>query len=465
MDEIRQAAERQRLREVLERERCKLDLEESSNRFKAKYRQNIDDDRQQHSPPPTPKQKGPARGGDRTSFGHAVSRGEFVWEVEHMSWLCSTLWQRGQIFASSDFFQVGGYIFDFRYNPDGGLLKCRSEKHGTLAIGVHTREHILIRYKIFIKAAGGDFVQWGETWDELNDDGDGDGDGGTALGPDVHSVGHRPAEIGIFGLTHSQLLQSEWVENDTLTVKFVLEVRPDDNAVTQPVREAVEIPGSTMQCHTEALLQSGTCSDVQFVFQDEVIPAHAPILCARSEVFQKLLSAGMQESVSKEIVVEDCDAATFKAFLKFLYTDRLPMIEELNPKSFDGGEHHQNGQVQLSPMLAMLAVSHKYEVTRLQRWCELQLCEHLSTSEVCSILIKAHLFQAKHLEKACLTHIKVHMAEVVKLPAYVELMMAWPQIMLKVSLFMTGTPEASEAAAEDAGQSTQAANMDNTSQP
>ena len=33
---------------------------------------------------------------------------------------------------------------------------------------------------------------------------------------------------GIFGLSHKQLLGSEWVENDSLTVKFELEVRPDD---------------------------------------------------------------------------------------------------------------------------------------------------------------------------------------------------------------------------------------------
>ena len=38
---------------------------------------------------------------------------------------------------------------------------------------------------------------------------------------------------GIFGLTHKQLLDSEWVENDSLTVKFELEVRPDDWCLDQ----------------------------------------------------------------------------------------------------------------------------------------------------------------------------------------------------------------------------------------
>ena len=457
--EIRQADERQRLRQELEQARRELADEEEANQGRADLRQNIDADICGMCIPLRKPGWHHARSGDRTSCGHAVSRGEFVWEIEHLSWLSSTLWQRSRKCTMSNNFRVGSYDFCCLYSPEGGLLNQlpRDAQHGTLAICTDDCKEFLFRYSIFIKAAGGDFVQWGETWDELNVV-----QFRMVFGPDVHWERYPPAEIGIFGLTHRQLLQSEWVESDTLTVKFVIEVRPDEDEVTQPLREAVEIPGPNMQYDTEALLQNGTCCDVQFVFQDEVIPAHSPILCARSEVFQKQLSAGLQESVSKEIVVEDCDAATFKAFLKFLYTDCLPTAEELRPKSSDSSENREDGQVQFSPMLAMLAVSHKYEVTRLQRWCEQQLREHLSTSEVCSILVKAHLFQAEHLEKACLTHIKNHVAEVVKLPAYLELMMAWPQIMLKVTLFMTGTPETSEAAAVDAGQSTQTANTEVT---
>ena len=357
---------------------------------------------------------------------------------------------------------MGSYKFQFRYNPEGGVVNYTPMQHGTLAICMHEHEEILLRYRIFVKEAGSDFVQWGETWDELNYRDDDQDEGGIAYGPDVHWEGQRPAQIGIFGLTHKQLLQSQWVENDTLTVKFVVEVRPDDQVVRHPLPEAEEIPGPTLHCDTEALLQNSTCSDVQFVIQDEVIMAHSQILCARSEVLQKQLSVGTKESISKEIVVEDCDAVTFKAFLKFLYTDRLPIIEELKPKSGDSGEERENVEVQCSPMMAMLAVSHKYGVTRLQRWCEQQLCEHVSTSEVCSILRQAHLFQAKYLEKACLTHIRDHMAEVVKLPAYLELVTAWPQILLKVSLFMSGTADASEVAAEDAGQSTEPATTEGT---
>ena len=35
-----------------------------------------------------------------------------------------------------------------------------------------------------------------------------------------------------------------------------------------------------------------------------------------------------QESISKVIVIKDCSAQIFRAFLKFLYTDILPSLEE-----------------------------------------------------------------------------------------------------------------------------------------
>ena len=238
------------------------------------------------------------------------------------------------------------------------------------------------------------------------------------------------------------------MQNDTLTAKFVIEVRPDEPLHWGFLRNVVDVPGPSLSDDTEALLQSGTGSDIQFPVEDEAIPAHSAMLCARSEVFKKLLAAGMQESVSKKNVVEDCDASTFRAFLKFLYTNSLPSAKELMPKDSGSSEGFENGQRKPTPMLASLAVSHKYQVSRLQCWCEQQLCEYLSTSEVCSMLRLAHLFQAKQLERAFLTYIQDHMAHVVELPAYREMMTAWPQIMLKVSRFITGL---APAQAEDGG--------------
>ncbi|CAE7762206.1 BPM2, partial [Symbiodinium necroappetens] len=401
--ETEQARERLRLRNELREMRGRLAVAEERNTDEIGARGDIDEEDfsepDQFVPAPQSQHIMQATGGESANFGDMVAKGEYVWRIEEISWVPCYLSAR---------------------------------HHGTLAIELETSERIALRYRIYIKAHSGEFVPWGETRDVVHPGGV-DGAGWPqvgAYGPDVHWPGHAPASLGIFGLSHEELLHSEWVENGNLTVKFVLEVRPFRPARTQPISLAAEVPEPTMSQDTKALLEEGKCSDIRFVVQDEVIHAHSQVLCARAEVFSKQLTAGMQESVSKVIVIEDCDVATFKTFLQFLYTDHLP-----------------DAQPQLSQIQALLAVSHKYQVKRLQLWCEAKLSEHIDTSQISAILCQAHLLQAKQLEKACLAFIRDHPGQVLTLPAYVDLVKKWPQIGLKVHLFSAGV---SEAEAQDA---------------
>ena len=66
-------------------------------------------------------------------------------------------------------------------------------------------------------------------------------------------------------------------------------------------------------------MHSGIVSDVTVVVQGEEIQMHSFVLSARSEVFQRQLSSGMQETKSKEIIIEDSEPVIFKAFLRYLY--------------------------------------------------------------------------------------------------------------------------------------------------
>ena len=83
---------------------------------------------------------------------------------------------------------------------------------------------------------------------------------------------------------------------------------------------------------------------------------------------------------------------------------------------------------------------------RLQRWCEAQLCKQLSAEQVCSVLRQAHVFEAAQLERACLSYIKDHATEVLKLQAYADLISTWPELAIKIHLFSTGVPDAEAAA-------------------
>merc|ERR1719379_3117539 len=89
----------------------------------------------------------------------------------------------------------------------------------------------------------------------------------------------------------------------------------------------------------------------------------------------------------------------------------------------------------------LLAVSHKYQVTRLQVWCERKLSQLISIEEACSVLVQAHLFEAKQLEKKCLDFITANKSEVVKRESFASLSQQWPQVSLKIFLRVASVSE------------------------
>jgi len=70
-------------------------------------------------------------------------------------------------------------------------------------------------------------------------------------------------------------------------------------------------------------------SDVIFQVQDQKIFAHKMILSIRSQYFSNLFSSNMLESHQQEIKILDCNADTFKAFLKYIYCIEVDFTPEL----------------------------------------------------------------------------------------------------------------------------------------
>merc|ERR1712032_1336154 len=145
------------------------------------------------------------------------------------------------------------------------------------------------------------------------------------------------------------------------------------------------------------------------------------------------------------------------ALVKFLYTDDFSCVEEMmklkpvcasdpSTKDADSSGGSQGVHTQMSFLQSVLAVSHKYQIARLRLWCEQQLCEDLTVQEVCSVLCQAHLYEAKQLEEVCLMFVKQNLEDVVKTPTFGRLAKEWPEVMLKISLFMVGAAESQAAA-------------------
>lgn len=462
LEEVSQANERQRLRRELERVQEEVDICSSQNAYIRFKKACIDRDTHgDHLPDGDPvvcprmDTSSPCistNDGQVLNCGNAVTKGEYRWKLEGLSWLEHTLRQSYSVYLESDVFRVGDEDFLMAYHPRFGVFERGSHQQGSLVL-IHQNDEpddgITFRYKFFIKE-GENWVQWGSIGDECHPDGP---PNGRVFGPDVQML--NPAtksatsgpfgQFGIFGQKHKDLLQSEWVVDDSLTVKVELEVRSPHDCARTPLQPAVTVPSATMTLSFLGAIESGKYSDITFLVEGKPIQAHSQILGIRSDYFDRLLNAGMRESATKEIAVEDCSHCCFKALLQFLYTDDFSFMEELVKSSTDTNSSSSSSdgepEQKMSLVQCLLAASHKYEVPRLTTWCEQQLCGHITASKACSLLTDAYLYGAKQLEEACLIFIKQNMALVAVTPEFASLCKDWPDVMLKLSRHSAGVPE------------------------
>lgn len=260
-------------------------------------------------------------------------------------------------------------------------------------------------------------------------------------------------------MSHEELLSSEWVADDTLTAKLNVLVRPKVDFIETEFKDAVvTVPSSNNNEKLLQLFESGVNSDVVFVIQGEEVKAHSVILSAFSEVFQRQFACGMEETTSKRVVIEDCEPTTFKAFLRYLYSSdfaHLGITKAETTSTGTGSDHNRDTSSssksihseRMNFLRQVLALSHKYQETRLLRWTERELSEHITIEDVCPVLCQAHLYEAKVLEEKCLAFIVANKNAVAKSDAFGTLSHEWPQVNLKIALRLAGVSDDSTAIA------------------
>eukprot|EP00930_Biecheleria_cincta_P027397 TRINITY_DN19255_c0_g1_i1.p1 TRINITY_DN19255_c0_g1~~TRINITY_DN19255_c0_g1_i1.p1 ORF type:complete len:502 (+),score=109.93 TRINITY_DN19255_c0_g1_i1:26-1507(+) len=462
IEQHRQAAERQRLRRELDGVHSQVRNAQAEIEFMHNENLEIDADRTgpfpmlQHAkelPALAVRQKGQSSS-CKVDYRKAVTKDSFEWTICGFSWLplAEAQWG-GSALARSSFFSVSHEKFCVVYHPYRDQFElCGMDdeaddgargpiQRGSLAVVHFDEEGLSFRFKVFIKHADGHYVQWGKSqeacYPERNTY-------KWAFGPDM-TYSSMAVPEGIFGLSHEELLHSEWVTDDTLTVKFELEVFSAYEMRSPQKERCIEVSPPCLSENMLSLLKDETYSDVTFVVAGELVKAHSPILAARSEVLGRHLGSGMKESVTKEIVIEDCSAATFRAFLVFLYSDDFAFVEKAL-KAAEGSRDAdacmnnaaQHSGTRTASLQHLLAVSHKYQVSRLLHWCENELCDCISADSVCAMLQQAYLYDAKELESVCLDFIADHMREVSATRGFAELAKDWPALLRKIALYNAG---------------------------
>ncbi|XP_064386490.1 rho-related protein racA-like [Halichondria panicea] len=142
----------------------------------------------------------------------------------------------------------------------------------------------------------------------------------------------------------------------------------------------------------QLFLNKGLFSDVCFLVEGVVVPAHRLVLTTRCEVMSAMLSGAFQESTANQISIPDIPLDTFVCFLEYLYTDHAP-IEEGNS-------------------MEILKLADRYVMSRLMSLCELYISKHVERAtkhsiakadvDVIGLLLFSQLHNASQLSSWCL---------------------------------------------------------------
>jgi len=174
--------------------------------------------------------------------------------------------------------------------------------------------------------------------------------------------------------------------------------------------DPVDVPPSDMGSHLGRLLDCADGSDVSFVVEGEMFPAHRAVLAARSSVFRAQLLGAMADAKMPSITMHDISAATFKAMLRFMYKDALPADDELG--------HCPLIEV-FQDLLAM---------------ADRKLWENMATDNVGSTLACAETYNCPELKRKCIAFVAKdeNLKKIVLTDGFLQLVQKCPSILAEM---------------------------------
>ncbi|EAZ07690.1 hypothetical protein OsI_29947 [Oryza sativa Indica Group] len=218
----------------------------------------------------------------------------------------------------------------------------------------------------------------------------------------------------------SYLKSSSHMVDGKVRIMCVVIVLRDNNA-------AMSVPPSDIAAHLGSLLDRGDGTDVSFLVDGETFPAHRAVLAARSPVFRAELLGPMAEATMSCVAVHDIEPATFRAPLRFIYTDEL---------SEDGIEIESSSStttmmVMTSELLQkLLAAADRYDLGRLKLMCAKKLWEMVSVDNVAMTLFYAEMHSCPELKTRCLDFFVAdkNFKKAVLTAGYVQLVQHFPSV-------------------------------------
>ncbi|OMO59085.1 BTB/POZ-like protein [Corchorus capsularis] len=221
----------------------------------------------------------------------------------------------------------------------------------------------------------------------------------------VHSHFDRALESGPYTLKYrgsmwgykrffrrTTLETSDYIKDDCLIMNCTVGVVR--TRLEGPKQCSISVPPSDMGQNLKTLLESEVGCDISFQVGDETFKAHKLILAARSPVFRAQFFGLVGDRNLDKVVVEDVEPSIFKAMLLFIYTDKLPDVQEITGST--------SMCMSTNMVQHLLAAADLYNLDRLKVLCEAKLCEGLNADTVATTLALAEQHHCAQLKAICL---------------------------------------------------------------
>ncbi|CAL5011301.1 unnamed protein product [Urochloa decumbens] len=222
----------------------------------------------------------------------------------------------------------------------------------------------------------------------------------------------------------------EYVRGGRLLFQCTVTVFPPEDT-TPGASAQIVMPPSDMLGRLGEVLETGDGADVTFSVEGELFPAHKVILAMRSPVFKAELYGEMRENgAAHAIVIDDMRPGTFRALLRYFYTDASPTIISGDDDSEDEGDDSEHD----IRVWELLTAADRYDVQRLKLICERILCTRLHIVNVADTLALADQHHCDTLKDACIEFMTTsqRMGQVAGTHGYMQLKIFHPHLLFQV---------------------------------
>ncbi|CAN6293698.1 unnamed protein product [Urochloa humidicola] len=234
---------------------------------------------------------------------------------------------------------------------------------------------------------------------------------GTGRWPPAVWHSHEAHTFPKFGLRTWELSvpnafqEARYVHDDRFSVTCTVDILEDSAPAETMNRFLVSaLPPPSISTDLHGLLSEGTRSppDVTFVVEGDKIQAHKLVLSMRSPVFEAQFHGSKR--LMRTVRIDDMSAATFRAMLRFIYTDEMP----IKPKGVASQDECRNKQVarrRAAMARDLLVAADRYDIERLRLMCESILSESIDATTVMSTLLLVEgRYRCRLLEASCIAY-------------------------------------------------------------